>query len=275
MGALVGDALATGSRSVSACSLGVSPSTSASSFADRRRAGETRAELGPAHRQQDARSMALRRLPAQLNRWLHWRGVRRNQHDVQIGRLDPSIFPGEDEAGKPKSSATDREAQQERVNQQGEQQRKSQSPVSMHPRAFRACRLRPVSMCQLACRARRRWRCHSVGARHPHAGHCVDFDGGCTGCCPQGVSLEVPPPPWVHVRLRPRSATLWTVAERPRLCENPLRVECDEMSSLQIALGAIFSTSPRVKRPPKFLSGGVFTQARPEPDVRDARPRRQ
>ena len=47
------------------------------------------------------------------------------------------------------------------------------------------------------------------------------------------------------------------------LCENPLRVECDEMSSLQIALGAIFSTSPRVKRPPKFLSGGVFTQARP------------
>jgi hypothetical protein len=47
------------------------------------------------------------------------------------------------------------------------------------------------------------------------------------------------------------------------LCENPLRVECDEMSSLQIALEAIFSTSPRVKRPPRFLSGGVFTQARP------------
>ena len=37
------------------------------------------------------------------------------------------------------------------------------------------------------------------------------------------------------------------------LCENPLRVECDEMSSLQIAPGAIFSTSPRVKQPPKFL----------------------
>ena len=51
------------------------------------------------------------------------------------------------------------------------------------------------------------------------------------------------------------------------LCENPLRVECDEMSSLQIALGAIFSTSPRVKRPPKFFSGGVFTQVRPEAEV--------
>jgi hypothetical protein len=50
-----------------------------------------------------------------------------------------------------------------------------------------------------------------------------------------------------------------------RLCENALRVECDEMSSLQIALGAIFSTSPRVKRPPTFLSGGVFTQARSIP----------
>ena len=66
------------------------------------------------------------------------------------------------------------------------------------------------------------------------------------------------------------------VSSGSRLCENALRVECDEMSSLQIALGAIFSTSPRVKRPPTFLSGGVFTQARStagSPALRLTRPK--
>jgi hypothetical protein len=47
-----------------------------------------------------------------------------------------------------------------------------------------------------------------------------------------------------------------------RLCENSLGVASDEMPSLQIASGAIFSTSPRVKRPPKLLGGRVFTRPR-------------
>jgi hypothetical protein len=66
--------------------------------------------------------------------------VRRNEHHAQIGHLDPSISPGEGEARKPKSLATKRQAQHQRVNQQGEQQRKSQLP------AFAAC-CRP-SRCQ-------------------------------------------------------------------------------------------------------------------------------
>jgi hypothetical protein len=53
----------------------------------------------------------------------------RNEQDTQFGRLDPSIAPGEAEARKPKSLATEGQAQQQHVNQQGEQQRKRESPV--------------------------------------------------------------------------------------------------------------------------------------------------
>jgi hypothetical protein len=60
--------------------------------------------------------------------------VRRDEHDAQIGHLDPSISPGEAETRKPKFRATERQAQQQRVNQQGERQRKRQWP------AFTACR---------------------------------------------------------------------------------------------------------------------------------------
>jgi len=55
--------------------------------------------------------------------------MRRDEHDAQLGNLDPSISPGQAEARKPKSLATEGEAQQQRVNQQGEQQRKTQAPV--------------------------------------------------------------------------------------------------------------------------------------------------
>jgi hypothetical protein len=55
--------------------------------------------------------------------------VRAIEHDAQIGYLDPSISPSEVEAYKPNSVATERQPQQQRVNQQGEQQRKSQFPA--------------------------------------------------------------------------------------------------------------------------------------------------
>ena len=87
--------------------------------------------------------------------------MRRNEHHAQVGRLDPSICPGEDEARKSKSGVTERQAQQQSVNEQGEQQWKSQFPVLTHPRA--------------ACQVCRPWRCHLGGPRdEPHASHCVD-----------------------------------------------------------------------------------------------------
>jgi hypothetical protein len=59
--------------------------------------------------------------------------VRRNQRNAQTRHLDPSITPGEGQARKPKFLVTKRQAQQQCVYQQGEQQRKHHSP------AFTAC----------------------------------------------------------------------------------------------------------------------------------------
>jgi hypothetical protein len=67
----------------------------------------------------------LQRLGDRRDRRLRGCDMRRNKQDAQLGRLDPSISPGEPEARKPKSLATEGQAQQQRVNQQGEQQRKS------------------------------------------------------------------------------------------------------------------------------------------------------
>ena len=75
----------------------------------------------------------LRRLRDRRDRRLRGCDVRRNEHDAQIGHLDPSISPREAEARKPKSLATEGQAQQQRMNQQGEQQRKSESPAFRVP----------------------------------------------------------------------------------------------------------------------------------------------
>lgn len=48
---------------------------------------------------------------------------------MKIRHLDPSILPGETEAGKPEFLPTEGQAQQQRVDQQGKQQRKTESSV--------------------------------------------------------------------------------------------------------------------------------------------------
>jgi hypothetical protein len=55
----------------------------------------------------------------------------RNEHGANVGHLDSSISPREAEARKPKSLAAEDHAQQHRVKQQGEQQRKSELPLFM------------------------------------------------------------------------------------------------------------------------------------------------
>ena len=67
----------------------------------------------------------LQRLLDRRTRRLRGCDLRRHEHDAQIGRLDPSLPPGEAEARKPKSLATEGQAQQQRVNQQGEQERET------------------------------------------------------------------------------------------------------------------------------------------------------
>jgi hypothetical protein len=55
--------------------------------------------------------------------------MRRNQHDAQFGRLDPSIYPGQAEARKPKPLSAESQAEQQPMNQQREQQRNRESPA--------------------------------------------------------------------------------------------------------------------------------------------------
>ena len=77
-----------------------------------------------------------RRLDRCLLRWPRDRldrGLRgcdgcRNEHDAQLRHLDASFLPGEAQARKPKSLASEGQAQQQSVNQQREQQRRSHSP---------------------------------------------------------------------------------------------------------------------------------------------------
>ena len=56
------------------------------------------------------------------------RDRRRNEHHTQVGHLDKSISRGGNEARKPGFLVAESQAQQQRVNHQGEQQRTSQSP---------------------------------------------------------------------------------------------------------------------------------------------------
>ena len=94
----------------------------------------------------------LQRLLDRRTRRLRGCDLRRHEHEAQIGRLDPSLSPGEAEARKPKTLATEGQAQQQRVNQQGEQKRKSQPP------AFSARELaRPLAAAGSARRSRRIW----------------------------------------------------------------------------------------------------------------------
>jgi hypothetical protein len=65
----------------------------------------------------------LQRLRNRRDRRCRSFDLRRNDYDAQIGYLDPSILPGEAEARKPESLATEGQAQQPRVDQQREQQR--------------------------------------------------------------------------------------------------------------------------------------------------------
>jgi hypothetical protein len=68
--------------------------------------------------------------------------------------------------------------------------------------------------------------------------------------------MDPPAPDGLRARATSRS--------RPRPFENALRVVPDEMSSLQIASGAIRLNKPMVRRPPNLLSRRVFTQVRRE-----------
>jgi hypothetical protein len=46
------------------------------------------------------------------------RGLRRHQHDAQFRHLDPSFTPGQADARKPESLASEGQAQEQSVNQQ-------------------------------------------------------------------------------------------------------------------------------------------------------------
>jgi hypothetical protein len=71
----------------------------------------------------------MQRLRDPRDRLLHGSDLRRNNDDAQIGCLDPSILPRQVEARKPKSLATEGQAQQQCMDQQREQQRMRPSPV--------------------------------------------------------------------------------------------------------------------------------------------------
>ena len=88
----------------------------------------------------------LQRLRDRRDRRLRGCDLRRNDYDAQIGYLDPSILPGEAEARKPKSLATEGQAQQQRVDQQREQQRMRQSPVLRAHASAVGASLEPVEL---------------------------------------------------------------------------------------------------------------------------------
>ena len=106
-----------------------------------------------------------RRLDRCLLRWPRDRldrGLRgcdgcRNEHDAQLRHLDASLLPGEAQARKPKSLASEGQAQQPSVNQQREQQRRSHSPSlrahALDQRLPARCGLRRLLSCRI------RWRC--------------------------------------------------------------------------------------------------------------------
>ena len=83
--------------------------------------------------------------------------MRRNEHDAQLGHLDASFLPGEAQTWKPKFLSTEGQAQQQSVNQQREQQRRSHSP------SLRAHALDPRLPVRFGLRRllgrRIRWRC--------------------------------------------------------------------------------------------------------------------
>ena len=84
-------------------------------------------------------------------------GRRRQEQYAQIGRLDPSLAPRKAEARKPKSLATEGQAQQQRVNQKREQERESQPPAfNAHPMAPRVAA--PVGS-RRSRQCQPRWRC--------------------------------------------------------------------------------------------------------------------
>lgn len=66
--------------------------------------------------------------------------TRRNEHQAQLGYLNTSFLPGEAQARKPNSLATEGQAQQQAVKQQREQQRRRHSPpLRAHALGLRLC----------------------------------------------------------------------------------------------------------------------------------------
>ena len=148
---------------------------------------------------------SLRRLRGGDDCWLCRREVRRDEHDAQIRHLDPSISPREGEARKAPFVATEPQAQQKGVNEQGEQERNRQWPAfttraldTPQPwtggaRKTRRRRMRgevPLSPGMQAMswilaspvrlqarQARARWHRHFGVARDSHGAHLVDFHG--------------------------------------------------------------------------------------------------
>lgn len=96
-------------------------------------------------------------------------GSRRNDQHTQLGHLDPPLAPGEAEARKPGPLATEGQAQQQRVNQQGQQHRHGQ------PAALRAPGMdgppRRVPGAPSTARVSRR-RKHPGSVLEPHPVHC-------------------------------------------------------------------------------------------------------
>ena len=107
-----------------------------------------------------------------VDRGHRWCDTRRNEHQAQLGHLNTSFLPGEAQARKSNSLAAERQAQQQSVNQQREQQRRSRSP------AFRADALDRARPERGGLRRllgwRTRWRCkRRVGARQTlRSWHC-------------------------------------------------------------------------------------------------------
>ena len=68
----------------------------------------------------------------------------RGKHDAKLGRLDPSIPPEEADTRKAESLAAESQGEQRRVKQQGEQQRKGESPAFIAHASTRRTQSRPV-----------------------------------------------------------------------------------------------------------------------------------
>ncbi len=187
------------------------------------------------HRRRRCRFIASarcdRRPRQRLSDWLDgaltWCGGRRDEHDAQIGRRDPSISPGGDGAWEPQSVAAQLQVEQHRVHQHRQQQG-DRDGSAFTRRAL--ARRRPAPGGPTRSPRRRigpRRRRSLVGSpREPHAGHRIDSQGsarrsGVAECRthPRGVrafrlaAVARRPPDSVRSRI---SSDAGRTARRPR-----------------------------------------------------------